>query len=40
MLLIPNANHYFSGGYVLRKQWDYFVEHLHGQTPPAYKMEK
>lgn len=40
MLLIPNANHYFSGGYVLRKMWDHFVEHLHGQTPPVYKMKE
>ncbi len=34
MLLLPRAGHVLPG-YGLVKQWDYFVEHLAGKTPPA-----
>ncbi len=36
MLVLPNRNHGFaSEPYVLRRTWDYFVEHLLGVDPPA-----
>ena len=36
MLVLPNRNHGFAGEpYVVRRTWDYFVEHLLGVTPPA-----
>ena len=38
MLLVPNMYHGESGDhalYVVRRRWDYFVEHLMGVTPPA-----
>ena len=37
LLLLPNRTHgYFAGEpYVMRRIWDYFVEHLHGTAPPA-----
>jgi dipeptidyl aminopeptidase/acylaminoacyl peptidase len=38
MLLVPNMYHGESGDhalYLLRRRWDYFVEHLLGVTPPA-----
>ncbi|MEO7966986.1 MAG: DPP IV N-terminal domain-containing protein, partial [Gemmatimonadaceae bacterium] len=36
MLIIPDANHDLtSHPYVIRRTWDYFVEHLLGQKPPA-----
>ena len=36
MLYLPNETHrYFvSSPYVMRRVWNYFVEHLHGTTPP------
>ncbi|MCK5651369.1 MAG: DPP IV N-terminal domain-containing protein [Gemmatimonadetes bacterium] len=35
MLVMPNRNHGFAGEpYVIRRTWDYFVEHLLGVTPP------
>lgn len=33
MLFLPRAGHQLTG-YGLRRQWDYFVEHLSGVTPP------
>ena len=36
MLVMPNRNHgYASEPYVIRRTWDYFVEHLLGQEPPG-----
>ncbi len=36
MLVMPNRNHgYASEPYVVRRTWDYFVEHLLGQQPPT-----
>jgi dipeptidyl-peptidase 4 len=38
MLLVPNMYHGESGehaDYLVRRRWDYFVEHLLGVTPPA-----
>ena len=35
MLVMPNRNHgYASEPYLIRRTWDYFVEHLRGQAPP------
>ena len=30
----PNRNHGLNEPYVIRRRWDYFVEHLLGQRPP------
>jgi dipeptidyl aminopeptidase/acylaminoacyl peptidase len=36
MLILPDANHDLtSHPYVIRRTWDYFVEHLLGQQPPT-----
>ncbi|HJU74066.1 MAG TPA: DPP IV N-terminal domain-containing protein [Gemmatimonadaceae bacterium] len=36
MLVLPNRNHGFaSEPYVVKRTWDYFVEHLLGKEPPA-----
>jgi dipeptidyl-peptidase 4 len=38
MLLVPNMYHGESGehaDYLVRRRWDYFVEHLLGVTPPT-----
>ena len=35
MIVYPNGNHGFGGEpYVIRRTWDYFVEHLLGEEPP------
>jgi len=36
LLILPNARHGFgaAGDYMMRRRWDYFVEHLRGATPP------
>jgi dipeptidyl aminopeptidase/acylaminoacyl peptidase len=35
MLMLPNRDHGFAREpYMMRKRWDYFVEHLMGATPP------
>ncbi len=35
LLVLPNRNHGFSNEpYVIRRTWDYFVEHLKGEDPP------
>ena len=36
LLILPNASHGFDGveTYFPRRRWDYFVEHLMGETPP------
>jgi dipeptidyl aminopeptidase/acylaminoacyl peptidase len=36
MLILPDATHDLTGNtYVIRRTWDYFVEHLMGARPPA-----
>jgi dipeptidyl aminopeptidase/acylaminoacyl peptidase len=37
LLLLPNAHHGYGmdSFYVMRRRWDYFVENLAGNTPPA-----
>ena len=37
LLLLPHARHGYGmdSYYVMRRRWDYFVEHLLGATPPA-----
>ncbi|MEO6364697.1 MAG: DPP IV N-terminal domain-containing protein [Luteimonas sp.] len=37
LLLLPHARHGYGmdAPYVMRRRWDYFVEHLLGATPPA-----
>ena len=35
LLVLPNRRHYyFHDPYFIRRMWDYFVEHLLGDTPP------
>ena len=37
MLVLPNRNHGFAGEpYVVRRTWDYFVQHLLGVDPPEH----
>ena len=41
-LLLPNARHGYGrdGSYIMRRRWDYFVQHLLGATPPKeFKIE-
>ena len=41
LIIVPPNRHGYRGvygDYVLRKRWDYFVKHLHGVDPPAYKI--
>ena len=33
-LILPNRAHGLNEPYVVRRRWDYFVEHLMGATPP------
>ncbi len=36
LIVVPNRNHgYASEAYVVRRTWDYFVEHLMGAEPPS-----
>jgi dipeptidyl-peptidase-4 len=35
LIVMPNRNHgYANEAYVIRRTWDYFVEHLMGVDPP------
>jgi dipeptidyl aminopeptidase/acylaminoacyl peptidase len=36
MLMLPHARHGFGadGPYIMRRRWDYFVQHLRGDRPP------
>jgi len=36
LLVIPGANHTSGGDYGQHKRFDYFVQHLHGVTPPEW----
>ena len=38
LLVIPGANHGAGGAYGERKRYDFFVQHLLGVTPPAWKL--
>jgi len=41
LLMLPSARHGFGvdGAYIMRRRWDYFVQHLQGNTPPReYRM--
>ncbi len=42
LLVLPNRNHgYAREPYVIRRRWDYFVEHLLGVEPPKeYRLER
>jgi len=31
----PNRNHGLNEPYFIRRRWDYFVQHLLGETPPV-----
>ena len=40
--MLPNARHGYGEytPYVMRRRWDYFVQHLAGNTPPdEYRMQ-
>ena len=42
LLMLPNARHGYGeyNPYVMRRRWDYFVQHLAGDTPPReYRMQ-
>jgi dipeptidyl aminopeptidase/acylaminoacyl peptidase len=34
LILFPNRGHSLGEAYMIRRRWDYFVEHLLGATPP------
>jgi dipeptidyl-peptidase 4 len=41
LIMLPHARHGFGqdGAYIMRRRWDYFVQHLQGNTPPKeYRM--
>ena len=41
LLILPTNHHGYTGiyrDYFTRKRWDYFVRHLHGSEPPAYRI--
>jgi len=40
LLIVPNAEHAIlvHTAYWIRRRWDYFVRHLLGETPPAYRI--
>ncbi|WP_158605602.1 S9 family peptidase [Amycolatopsis panacis] len=42
MLIVPNADHHMMvhRTYFIRRRWDYFVQHLMGETPPVYQLEE
>jgi dipeptidyl-peptidase-4 len=40
LIIVPNGNHYlWDHPYVIRKLWDYFVQHLLGVIPPNYQIK-
>jgi dipeptidyl aminopeptidase/acylaminoacyl peptidase len=42
LIMIPNAHHGYGAAtpYIMRRRWDYFVQYLAGNTPPAqYEMQ-
>ena len=40
LLIVPNADHFMAvnAAYWVRRRWDYFVQHLMGETPPKYRL--
>jgi len=34
LIIAPNRSHGLNEPYFIRRRWDYFVQHLLGQTPP------
>lgn len=41
LIMLPHARHGFGqdGAYIMRRRWDYFVQHLQGNVPPKeYRM--
>tara|TARA_Y100001933_G_C19001017_1_gene564663 strand:+ start:1024 stop:3306 length:2283 start_codon:yes stop_codon:yes gene_type:complete len=36
LLVVPGMGHSSGGEYGQRRRWDYFVQHLHGLTPPNW----
>jgi dipeptidyl-peptidase 4 len=40
LLIVPNADHFMAvnAAYWVRRRWDYFVQHLMGETPPRYRI--
>ncbi len=34
LIIVPNRAHGLNEPYIIRRRWDYFVQHLLGQTPP------
>jgi len=39
LIIVPNGSHYlWEHPYVIRKLWDYFVQHLLGVQPPKFKI--
>ena len=40
LLIVPNADHFMAvnAAYWVRRRWDYFVQHLMGETPPRYRL--
>jgi dipeptidyl aminopeptidase/acylaminoacyl peptidase len=40
LLIVPNAEHSMlvHNAYWVRRRWDYFVKHLMGEQPPAYRI--
>jgi dipeptidyl-peptidase-4 len=39
LIIVPNGDHYlWDHPYVIRKLWDYFVQHLLGIQPPKYRI--
>jgi dipeptidyl-peptidase 4 len=40
VFVFPNRNHgYASEPYVIRRTWDYLVQHLRGEAPPTYQIQ-
>lgn len=35
LIIAPNRNHGLNEPYFIRRRWDYFVQHLLGETPPV-----
>lgn len=35
LIIAPNRNHALNEPYFIRRRWDYFVQHLLGETPPV-----
>ena len=35
LLVMTDRSHGMNEPYVIRRRWDYFVEHLRGETPPV-----